>query len=199
MTVRDMRKGFTLVELLIVIAIIAMLASMLLPALRNAREKAKRSVCISNLRQTGMALLMYAQDYNGNFPTFDTWHWDPGAMKNEAGRCNVGLLEPNYISDYDIFYCPSWLWRYNPNSNWDTFSTATGYQYWGAWPGLNRDGINSTPGKAVVTDGYMYGGLSELCQPHKDGGHVLYIGGHVKWFHYSFCVTAANITSFDED
>src|SRR3984957_5324065 len=64
------KKGFTLIELLVVIAIIAILAAILFPVFAAAREKARQTSCASNLRQLGLATLMYVQDYDETFPLY---------------------------------------------------------------------------------------------------------------------------------
>ncbi|HOC03270.1 MAG TPA: prepilin-type N-terminal cleavage/methylation domain-containing protein [Candidatus Ratteibacteria bacterium] len=106
------KKGFTLIELLVVIAIIAILASMLLPALSRARENARRAVCISHLKQIGLALEMYADDNNEFYPlcggTIDWGEDPPGWMEQlfpyvkakNLYRCDSF---PRNISDYHYF------------------------------------------------------------------------------------------------
>ena len=68
MLMRRQKRGFTLIELLVVIAIIAILAAILFPVFSRARESARKTACLSNMKQIGTALMMYCQDWDEAFP-----------------------------------------------------------------------------------------------------------------------------------
>lgn len=107
-------QAFTLIELLVVIAIIAILASMLLPAIAKAKHKAIRIKCASNERQLGIAMRMYADEYDGKFPNLGGfWPWDVPAFAANAFVKNGGRRS--------ILYCPG-FWKQNDDELW-AFST----------------------------------------------------------------------------
>jgi prepilin-type N-terminal cleavage/methylation domain-containing protein/prepilin-type processing-associated H-X9-DG protein len=103
--------GFTLIELLVVIAIIAILAAILFPVFAQARESARKATCLSNLKQIGLSVHMYTQDYDGTFPS----QQHDGVFVNLPGG---PVVYPNteqnymdelypYIKNAKVFFCPS--------------------------------------------------------------------------------------------
>ncbi|MGI5818844.1 MAG: DUF1559 domain-containing protein [Armatimonadota bacterium] len=110
------RRGFTLIELLVVIAIIAILAAILFPVFARAREKARQTSCMSNLKQLGLGLLMYAQDYDETLPHVRRDHatnflYPDGVQMQYRGPWYV-MIYP-YIKNIGIYTCPSTSWKWN--------------------------------------------------------------------------------------
>jgi prepilin-type N-terminal cleavage/methylation domain-containing protein/prepilin-type processing-associated H-X9-DG protein len=100
----EKRRGFTLIELLVVIAIIAILAAILFPVFAQAREKGRQTSCLSNLKQIGMAITQYLQDWDETFPAIDE-----GNAFREKYINTYGVfypLEP-YMKNTGIVHCPS--------------------------------------------------------------------------------------------
>lgn len=137
------RNAFTLIELLVVIAIIALLAAILFPVFGRARESARRSSCLSNMKQIGTALLQYTQDYDEKLP--GNGSLDPGAglsqgFTDASADRNWANCMAKYSRNLAIFICPSSLPYTTTGSSGSPYAE------------LPRDGVNGNTS-------YAYNGI----------------------------------------
>lgn len=109
-------RAFTLVELLVVIAIISILAALLFPVFLTAQGKARQAVCLSNLRQIGLSISMYAEDYDGLYPyaldpadkfTPQIWAQFPDFQKDFPSLPLINEALQPYIKSKELFHCPA--------------------------------------------------------------------------------------------
>src|SRR5262249_34189184 len=122
------RRGFTLIELLVVIAIIAILAAILFPVFGRARENARRSSCLSNLKQIGLGIMQYTQDYDEQFPKA----WRGSANTGSAATDKYKWMDAifPYVKSEQIFNCPSHTLPVTINAvTYDSYSFRNGTKY----------------------------------------------------------------------
>lgn len=101
---RRRHSAFTLIELLVVIAIIALLAAILFPVFARARENARRSTCQSNMKQLGLGILQYTQDYDERYPT--GYYWTAWVVVDRSGMNWATDIFP-HVRSKQVFVCPS--------------------------------------------------------------------------------------------
>ena len=211
-----MKRRFTLIELLVVIAIIAILSSMLLPALSKARDRVKSAACQSNLKQIGVCVMNYANDYNGYLPQDASVHsyWRfllaPYAGLNASSYSDVILTTK-------IFRCPSWIDKggilksyesgYGWNLNYLGFKgfASQGYREYVSISEVKKasetcmsgDSSDYSSDAASHPEEYTF-----FCVPswgpkftssrHMGGLNVLWLDGHVSWFSFAKFRSGAN-------
>lgn len=211
---RASQFGFTLVELLTVIAIIAVLVAILLPVFFTARERAREATCTSNMRQLGIAAIMYVQDNNETLP---------GATDNNAGagvkggwifyqsfsfegvpndvNVTLGSLYP-YVKNVHVYVCPSDASgqvsgdSYAINGCVDALSRKHGLR-----PGRHLAFFDNPSSWMLfceeaftdyhtgsTDDGYFDWQNNSLTERHFGNGNIVFIDGHVKWLPISTVV-----------
>jgi len=206
---RGLMKGFTLIELLVVIAIIAILAAILFPVFARARENARRTSCQSNMKQIGLGLLQYTQDYDEKYPLTNN-------IPGNYGGFDWGLwmvhIQP-YVKSTQLFTCPSS--SRDTNNNRYTNTPSGTLTFAGAWNyginefvilrdnGFSSAGINSVALLPMVGDcsGPVTPDLWRFINPsnhdrwfdaprtieeryarHLNGSNILFADGHVKFY-----------------
>jgi prepilin-type N-terminal cleavage/methylation domain-containing protein/prepilin-type processing-associated H-X9-DG protein len=195
-----MRRGFTLIELLVVIAIIAILAAILFPVFARAREKARQTSCLSNVKQLSLGLLMYVQDYDELFgmgggyqsvrPCADWW---PTAVQP-------------YVKNSQICACPSNLKSGTTYNYWaQTFPLYPSYAALNALQYVPLANVQTPSQKILIMDSNhpavpdwnraqyaktcasgtgCAGGIANRIPanaPHNEGVNVGFVDGHAKW------------------
>jgi general secretion pathway protein G len=194
---RGQRRAFTLIELLVVIAIIAILAGLLYPVLARSREKARSARCLSNLRQLGMAVQMYADDYDGCAPFGvdyvdrerpEIWSFHP-VWQSWIPHMPYyqDILQP-YIRNREVLHCPS---DYGHDeipmagvslpahpSTFAAFATSYVWRTEVSFRGVILSSLSQPSEIHLMSDpvGDWHGG-----RPWREGRYnVMYVDGHVK-------------------
>jgi len=214
------KKGaFTLIELLVVIAIIAILAAILFPVFARARENARRASCLSNLKQIGLGMSQYTQDYDEKY-----------LSQNVGNGQHFGVILQPYMKSTQVFVCPSaagspvdptatatadtadHVWQYTANATANppiqAFTGAYGMNgNMNVAAGLALSKITSAATLGMVfdstwpevsgitqTSNFGYGNYNDASR-HFDGMSICFADGHGKWLRRSAAFNAAYPTT----
>ncbi len=213
-----MRRGFTLIELLVVIAIIAILAAILFPVFARAREKARQTSCLNNVRQLMTGHAMYVQDYDEKciMRYYDVEQ--PPGSDNWGERIEWYEAIMPYVKNQQVFTCPS-----SPLSSWLTYTMncqreISSQSYHGSGDTLSLADIEA-PAEVILLAEMPAGGSahrvcppyhddSQYCRPitlndgdkiHNGGANYGFFDGHAKWFRIDQTLAPSNLWSLDPD
>lgn len=215
-------EGFTIIELLVAVVVVATLMALLFPVISRANESGKRATCMNNLRQIYLALQMYADDNDGAFPLLDPSGWVANGCGLSTGYNNYHhfyALYPKYISDLKTFACPAdvdgneidrggrvnWSYYYFI-FEWPQDPTGAGFVVTNI-AGNTRLSQKSASSLPVAMDCQSFASPKDNNHGRRDmgapaivnGGNVLFMDGHVKWRNYgTYPSTESVIKKFDE-
>ncbi|MHB8997750.1 MAG: DUF1559 family PulG-like putative transporter [Armatimonadota bacterium] len=201
-----MRRGFTLIELLVVIAIIAILAAILFPVFAKAREKARQSSCLSNVKQLALGYMQYLQDYDERSPE-SYWAASIPAAARLWGTSYVSGPENvyPYVKNSQVYLCPSQSGvqsSYGPTTyNWHGVAMSTigapartimltegWYNFYGRWCAVAPQTNPAASGTAGFCDNTCpidwppLGSMTTNLQGRHNGGcNFAFWDGHAKW------------------
>ncbi|MBV9865901.1 MAG: DUF1559 domain-containing protein [Abitibacteriaceae bacterium] len=210
---RRVGRGFTLIEILVVIAILSLLAAILFPVFSRARESARRTSCASNLKQLGMAFMQYTQDSDERLPLatdggnggskvpggwvyFDTWPYS-GTQHFDVTRGNVYP----YVKNPQVYICPSDTYgsdsgdsyAYNACMTASTLSQPHNGKNLAVFPDTSIWMLLSEESMGCcdsTDDGFEYPG-NTFSSRHLGGSNIAFLDGHVKFFRQDKIVTEA--------
>lgn len=204
---KQLNDGFTLIELLVVIAIIAILSAILFPVFARARENARRASCMSNLKQIGLGVMQYTQDYDETYPL--------GAYLTPTMRATWREIINPYVKSQQLFKCPSSSSTNTENGTSTDYGCNNGYlDASGSITAFNIMGLVDIPGNYIRPSASLaavdkpaetimvaekigsdwvtyssYGSAlastyyqqNSVGKMHMDGNNYVFCDGHVKW------------------
>ena len=204
------RHGFTLIELLVVIAIIAILAAILFPVFAKAREKARQTSCLSNIKQISLAGLMYVQDYDERFPGHGCVWNEPWGMSGRSETCYAAKIYP-YTKNLQLFVCPSDPTRWAaPGRSGNAYGNNLQYI---AGRAPRTIGEAMSPAETIwladAERGYIRAprccgittitplcaqapGVDNILYRHNEGANFAFVDGHAKWWKKSASIWMTN-------
>lgn len=210
-------KGFTLIELLVVIAIIAILAAILFPVFARARENARRASCQSNLKQLGISLTMYTQDYDETYPITaggsPEVYWyariEPYVKSRQVMVCPSFGFDPTNCGGADLYlssngssyggniFVMGWRTAYAPATLAKIGTSAETILLSDSWGGQN--GSYTTCGSYAITNASMYNAWGApytdgfvATTRHLEGANIAFADGHVKWLKRDVVISTTN-------